>query len=121
MSTNIKIVYADWGLLRERADSAFFEARAAGRETGPHAYMAVTMRGDDCSREHPDAYNVVHSEVTDRFDGYTDHEILAALFEQFNIGDRCGLRIRSMSVGDQVTIGDVTYLCKPVGWDRRPT
>ena len=39
------------------------------------------------------------------------------LFQEFNIGDHGGRRdVRSMSVGDQVKIGDDVYLCASIGW-----
>lgn len=41
------------------------------------------------------------------------------LFEEFNVGDHGGRRdVRSMSVGDQVRIGDETYVCASIGWER---
>lgn len=42
-------------------------------------------------------------------------------FELFNIGDRCGKRVRSMSCGDVAVVeaGDeeTTLICKPVGFE----
>ena len=44
--------------------------------------------------------------------------VLESLFEQFNIGDRAGLRIRSLSVGDVVCLTSGLYRCEPVGWQK---
>ena len=38
------------------------------------------------------------------------------IFERFNIGDHGGLRIRSMSVGDIVKVGEIFYHCNLTGW-----
>jgi len=43
--------------------------------------------------------------------------VLEDLFEQFNVGDRGGLRVRSMSVRDVVELNGVRYECKPAGWE----
>jgi hypothetical protein len=45
------------------------------------------------------------------------HDALGQLFERFNIGDHGGKLIRSMSVGDKVTVDGITFICKPLGWD----
>jgi hypothetical protein len=48
------------------------------------------------------------------------HDALEALFEKFNVGDRGGLKIRSMSVGDMVLLKDgensAKFICKSFGW-----
>lgn len=44
--------------------------------------------------------------------------VLESLFERFNIGDRAGLRVRSMSVRDVVEIFGIRYECKGAGWER---
>ena len=41
---------------------------------------------------------------------------LEMLFEQFNIGDRGGKHIRSLSVGDLVELHTHLYKCENVGW-----
>ena len=41
---------------------------------------------------------------------------LEMLFEQFNVGDRGGKRIRSLSVGDMVELHTHLYRCESVGW-----
>lgn len=39
------------------------------------------------------------------------------LFAQFNVGDKGGLHVRSMSVGDKIRLeGRGTWICKPMGW-----
>ncbi|HET6416715.1 MAG TPA: hypothetical protein VMW52_04655 [Phycisphaerae bacterium] len=45
-----------------------------------------------------------------------------ALFERFNIGDRAGLSVRSMSVGDVVAFDGraIAMLCCKVGWRAVP-
>lgn len=44
---------------------------------------------------------------------------LEALFAQFNIGNHGGLRIRSMSVGDEVELeGLGRFVCAPIGWEK---
>jgi len=41
------------------------------------------------------------------------------VFARFNIGDRAGLRCRSMSVGDVVVFGSgAAFVCKGCGWER---
>lgn len=45
-------------------------------------------------------------------------EALELLFKQFNVGDRAGLRIRSMSVRDVVELDGVCYECKGAGWEK---
>lgn len=53
--------------------------------------------------------------------------VLEHAFHAFNVGDpetsevvrEYRLRgLRSLSVGDAVRIGDDTYVCKPVGWEK---
>lgn len=112
----ITITYPDWHKLRERADARL----KAGH--GADFYMAVAMNGEDVSMAHPDAYSVVYNEELKWDDPQiTDHEVLERLFEMFNIGDHGGRRdLRSMSVGDQVTLDDRTYVCKPCGWEKLP-
>lgn len=110
----ITIVYPNWTLLRERAD-----VYLKGGGTSDF-YMAVTVMGEDKSLLHPDAYEVVYNEEV-KFDDLTlNHlQILERLFEQFNIGDHGGRRdLRSMSVGDQVSLDGDVYVCKPCGWEQ---
>ena len=42
--------------------------------------------------------------------------VLETLFEQFNVGDHGGKRIRSLSVGDMVELHSHLYKCESVGW-----
>lgn len=100
----IVVVYPDWHALREHSDDA---------------YMAVITKGEDRSQKHSDLYEIVCNEEL-KFDDptLTDHQILEHLFEQFNIGDHGGREdIRSMSVGDQVSLDGRVYICKPCGWE----
>ncbi len=115
----ISILYADWDLLREHADLALKDGKSGTRDT----YMAVTMRGEDVLDSQPTAYSIVwegyrtaHPEALKRMG--IDQQVLSELWEQFNIGDHGGQRIRSMSVGDQVWIDDRKWVCKPIGWER---
>jgi hypothetical protein len=66
----------------------------------------------------PDIYRViVELNCSDERDGCEE------LFERFNIGDRAGLRCRSMSVGDVVLRVDehgkpvAAWICAPVGFE----
>ena len=43
-------------------------------------------------------------------------EVLEALFFRFNVGDRGGLRVRSLSVGDVVHFNGTYHLCDILGW-----
>ncbi len=47
----------------------------------------------------------------------TDSEHPDTEFERFNIGDRRGLDVRSMSVGDVVVIDGIAWVCQPAGWE----
>lgn len=107
--SHVKIIYPDWGALREIGRALPPEAPLADC---PH--WAVTHHGRDVSSDHPDQYEVVYEGERDG----EHREILGRLFEQFNIGDREGLRVRSMSVGDLVEIDDDRYVCAPAGWDK---
>jgi len=115
----IRILYADWTLLREQADLAREDGEADTYDT----YMAVTMRGEDVLDSQPMAYNIVweghrtaHPKALERMG--IDQQVLSELWEQFNIGDHGGQRIRSMCVGDQVWVDDRKWVCKPIGWER---
>lgn len=39
------------------------------------------------------------------------------IFEEFNIGNRGGYPVRSMSVGDILVAEGVAYLCAQAGWE----
>lgn len=43
-------------------------------------------------------------------------DVLDQAFQKFNIGDRDGKRIRSMSVGDVVQVDGTSFLCQMTGW-----
>jgi len=114
----IVVVYPDWRVLRERSDDAL--CRLSEDHKAEDDYMAVTMKGEDRSQKHSDLYEIVcNEEIVFDDPTLTDHQILERLFEQFNIGDHGGRSdIRSMSVGDQVSLAGRCYICKPCGWER---
>lgn len=114
----IVITYPDWRQLRERADA--HRAGDPDASIDDDDFFAVTMKGEDVSGRHSDLYEVVFNEDVPEADGNDDHRVLGYLFERFNIGDHGGKRIRSMSVGDQVSLDGRCYVCKPVGWEQLP-
>lgn len=46
----------------------------------------------------------------------TTENPLDEVFQEFNIGCRGGYPVRSMSVGDVVTMNNQAFLCAPAGW-----
>lgn len=71
----------------------------------------------------PSLYERVASYTLD--DDVEDPVALEDAFRRFNIGDRCGLKCRSLSVGDLVQVNDDDgsrlYRCQNVGWERDDT
>jgi hypothetical protein len=94
-----KLLYANWEKLRNLGDEcrALFKVMTHGFVTGSQFYMLV-HEGDAPTR--------------------TQGATADYLFERFNIGDRAGLPVRSMSVGDIILFGcGQALVCKPVGWE----
>lgn len=58
----------------------------------------------------------IYKEVWNGFVKSSGNEGAEEVFIKFNIGDRGGLKCRSMSVGDVVKICDKYFLCDSVGW-----
>lgn len=71
----------------------------------------------------PTTYTKVWEGEVELPEGFLDRgptTFCEVLFERFNIGDHGGRTdIRSMSVGDEVVVGDVRYVCKSLGFQPR--
>jgi len=52
------------------------------------------------------------------YEAKNDENPLYEAFEEFNIGNRGGYRVRSMSVGDVVVWNGTAYICAGAGWDK---
>lgn len=92
-----KLVYANWEKLHELPDD--------------RKLLCEVMFGK-VLEDNPEYYDTV-------FEGETDDptKLPDELFERFNIGDRGGKHVRSMSVGDLVIFEDGrAVVCAPVGW-----
>jgi len=102
----VKIIYPDTSKLRTLTD--------AQPEGEPDHYWDVAHHGKDLSAKFPDQYHMIYACTMEGEPGH----ILSQLWERFNIGDRGGLRVRSMSVGDVVEIDGQRHVCKPAGWEK---
>jgi hypothetical protein len=98
----VHLIYFDWNRLE-----------ALGREEGRASWLTLVTCGEYVGDAHPEVYETVYETTGD---GDDPEAICNHLFEQFNIGDRGGLRVRSMSVGDVVEVGDRRFICKGIGW-----
>jgi len=94
----VRLLYANWDLLNTLPKP---EGQASW-------YTRIAICGEYVELPYRNAYECVWEARTNM--GPDD------LFEKFNVGDREGLRIRSMSVGDIVEIGDRRFICKSAGW-----
>ena len=64
-------------------------------------------------------YELVYEKDVPKVGFDEEKMVCEELFEQFNIGDHGGKRIRSMSVGDKIVFDNYTqYICDTVGWIR---
>ena len=65
---------------------------------------------------HPNHYHTVAT--VELPDSMESEGALSHLFTQFNIGDKAGMHVRCMSVGDKVRLeGRGVWICKPIGWE----
>lgn len=77
--------------------------------------MQATIIYRNDNNGEPEYETVAKVEVSD---GDPFPVVLESIFEQFNIGDRAGLRIRSLSVGDVVCLPSGLYKCESMGWQK---